>query len=162
VTRGLLAEAESTDEIAGVLAHEIEHVTQRHVLAGFLRDAFLSGLWAVTAGDYAGMMVVDPSTAYRVASLEFSRDDEASADKGAVARLHQAGFDHAGLARFFERMIAVTDATPAWLSTHPSSKERVRALRSFASLDQADHDDSLLPTFRHACRAPDAGESAED
>ncbi len=90
--------------MAGVLAHEMQHVTQRHVLAGFVRDAILTGIWALTIGDYAGLMVVDPGTAYRVANLKFSREDEASADRAAAMMLHRAGISHRGLTAFFERL----------------------------------------------------------
>jgi Zn-dependent protease with chaperone function len=129
VTDSLLREAESPDEVAGVLAHEIEHVVQRHVLAGFLRDAALSALWSVTMGDYSGLMMIDPSTAYRIKNLSFSRTDEDAADRGAATRLHHAGISHRGLISFFQRLQAKLGAdTPAWLSTHPSTAARIAQL----------------------------------
>lgn len=139
VSDALLADAESPDEVAGVLAHEIEHITQRHVLAGVVRDAILTGLWSLTVGDYAGLLVLDPSTAYRVANLEFSRADEAAADAGALARLRQAHIRQDGLATFFERLGKRYggDAPPKWLSTHPSHRERVEVLRRAPPLPDA-------------------------
>lgn len=130
MTTGLLHKADDETEVAGVLAHELEHVTQRHVLAGFIRDAILSAAWALTMGDYAGLMVIDPSTAYRVANLEFSRADEQAADAGAVLRLHGAGLTHKGLVRFFERIEKDSDSEdgPEWLSTHPSTEARIARL----------------------------------
>jgi predicted Zn-dependent protease len=129
LTEGLAREAESGDELAGVLAHEIEHVTERHVLAGLLRDTALTFLWSITVGDYAGLLVVDPSTAYHVANLEFSRDDEDAADRGAVARLHRAGLSHQGLSTFFQRLHAAEKGDgPEWLSTHPSTGQRIERL----------------------------------
>jgi beta-barrel assembly-enhancing protease len=137
VTKGLLDEAESGDEIAGVLAHEVEHVEQRHVLAGALRDMLLTAVWSITLGDYSGLMVVDPTTAYRIANLEFTREDEAAADRGAVTRLHRLGASHAGLVTFFERIEKLQGAYegPAWLSTHPNSAERVRALKALRDVE---------------------------
>ncbi len=139
VTDKLLADAESPEEVAGVLAHEIEHITQRHIMAGMVRDAILTGLWSVTVGDYAGLLVLDPSTAYHVANLEFSRGDEAAADAGALARLRRARIRHDGLASFFERISKRYggDALPKWLSTHPSNSERIAKLRSAPELADA-------------------------
>lgn len=131
VTDKLLKDAESPEEVAGVLAHEIEHITQRHIMAGMVRDAILTGLWSVTVGDYAGLLVLDPTTAYRVANLEFSRGDEAAADAGALARLRRAHVRHDGLASFFERVSKRYggDSIPKWLSTHPSNADRIAKLR---------------------------------
>ena len=138
VTSGLLEQSERADEVAGVLAHEVEHVMQRHVLSGFIRDALMSGLWAVSLGDYSGLLVVDPSTAYRVANLKFSRSDEDAADSGAVTRLHRAGISHQGLIQFFERLRGEHDIDgPAWLSTHPSTGDRIDRLRALPDLRDA-------------------------
>ena len=91
VTRGLLSEAESADEVAGVLAHEVEHVARRHVLVHVVRSSLLTALWQASVGDYSGFMVIDPKTALDIASLRFSRDDERDADRGALRRLDAGG-----------------------------------------------------------------------
>jgi predicted Zn-dependent protease len=138
VTTALLKEAASPDEVAGVLAHEIEHVVQRHVLTGLIRDALLSGLWAVSVGDYSGLLVVDPTTAYRVANLQFSRADEMAADSGAVTRLHRAGLSHRGMLSFFKRRQKEASlAGPSWLSTHPSASDRIARLNAVKDLPGA-------------------------
>lgn len=137
VTTGLLHQAQSEAEVAGVMAHELEHVSQRHVLSAFLRDAMLTGIWAVTMGDYSGMMVVDPSTAYRIANLKFSRADEQAADDGAVRRLQQAGLSARGMIEFFTRVTKKYGDAPEWLSTHPNSAQRIEALREAAEPKQA-------------------------
>jgi predicted Zn-dependent protease len=157
MTSGLLKGADNEAEIAGVLAHEIEHVAQRHVLAGFLRDAVLSTVWAVVLGDYAGLMVVDPTTAYRIATLEFSRSDEAEADRGAVARLHRAKLRHTGLIAFFERAQKKHgEGGPAWLSTHPSHDQRIATLRATKDVPEAEARAALseaeLSALRAACK----------
>jgi predicted Zn-dependent protease len=113
-----------------VLAHEIEHVVQRHVLSGFIRDALLSGLWAVSVRDYSGLLAVDPSAAFRIVNLKFSRGDEADADRAAVDRLHAAGISHRGLLDFFERLREThAHDAPPWLSTHPATADRVEGMR---------------------------------
>ena len=59
-------------------------------MTAMIRGTLLSALWAVTVGDYSGLLVVDPSTAFQIATLQFSRDDEANADRGAVEMLDAA------------------------------------------------------------------------
>jgi hypothetical protein len=124
LTRGLVEFAEDPDEVAGVLAHEIAHVYERHVMAGIVRGALLSALWAVSVGDFAGLMVIDPTTAFKIATLQFSRDDEVEADRGAVEMLTRAGIRRDGFAVFFERLSEREGDLPEWLSTHPSSESR--------------------------------------
>jgi len=138
VTTSFLEEAQNADEIAGVIAHEVEHITQRHVLAGALRGTLLTALWSVTLGDYSGLMMIDPSTAYQILNLSFSREDEQAADDGAVARLHAHGYSHRGLQSFFERLAKKHgDGGPAWLSTHPSTDARIAALAARADVEHA-------------------------
>jgi predicted Zn-dependent protease len=128
LTRGLLAKAEGPGEIAGVLAHELEHVRQRHVMAQVIRSSILSLGWSVTVGDFSGLMIVDPGTAFAIANQRFSRADERAADAGALLRLDRARIDRAGFAAFFRRLQADSDNLPAWLSTHPASAERLQAI----------------------------------
>jgi len=162
MTTGLLSKADDEEEIAGVLAHEVEHVTQRHVLAGALRDAVLSGIWALTMGDYAGLLVIDPSTAYRIANLEFSRKDEQQADDGAVKRLHRAGMSHRGLLRFFERVQEDQGDGdgPEWLSTHPNTDARIARIRALTDIDEPVRvlSDEQLAALKHACTGADETE----
>lgn len=129
LTRELIEEARSLDEIAGVLAHELEHVSQRHIMAYVVRSSVLSLGWAVTVGDFSGLMVVDPSTAFQIFNLRFSRADEASADAGAIRRLRAAKIPASGIVAFFERLRAKTDGGPEWLQTHPLSERRIRRFR---------------------------------
>lgn len=124
VTRGLLTAVQSGDEVAGVLAHELQHVMRRHMMTRLVRGALLSGAWAIAVGDYTGLMAIDPTTAYDIANLRFSRQEEEEADAGAVALLERAGIRTGGLSEFFRRIEKDTDDVPRWLSTHPPSAER--------------------------------------
>ncbi len=128
LTRGLLAEAKNSEEVAGVLAHELAHVSERHIMTQLVRSSILSLGWAVTVGDFSGLFLVDPSTVLDVATLRFSRDAERDADRGALGRLDRARISREGLAGFFERMAKEHGDVPAWLSTHPASKERRAAI----------------------------------
>jgi hypothetical protein len=124
LTRGLIESAEGPDEVAGVLAHEIAHVHERHVMTGIVRGALLSALWAASIGDFSGLMVIDPTTVFEIATLQFSREDEVEADRGAIEMLTRAGIRRDGFAVFFERLSESEGDLPDWLSTHPSSESR--------------------------------------
>jgi Zn-dependent protease with chaperone function len=129
VTRGLIDHAHGPDEVAGVLAHELEHVRLRHVTIRFVRGSLMTVLWQASVGDYTGMLAVDPKTAFDLANLRFSRDDERAADQGALDRLAAAHVSSKGLQDFFERLAPKTGAAPAWLSSHPASAERLGHIR---------------------------------
>jgi predicted Zn-dependent protease len=128
LTRGLLEEAESADEVAGVLAHELAHVEHRHALSHMLRSALLAGSWAATFGDYSGMMIVDPKTAYDTATLKYSREAEAEADEGALRTLTQRHISSRGLVDFLNRNGKLETRGISWLSSHPSSADRISRL----------------------------------
>jgi Zn-dependent protease with chaperone function len=162
VTRGLIDAAGGPDELAGVLAHELEHVRQRHIMAHIIRSSILSLGWAVTVGDFSGLLVIDPSTMFEIANLRFSRKDEAAADLGALDRLDGAHIARKGFADFFERMRQEIDAIPAWLSSHPDTAARLQAINKSApgsglSPALADADWQAL---KAACA--DKGEVGED
>ena len=129
VTRGLLALANDTAEIAAVLAHEIAHVTIRHANARTeleLRSALVSRVVADVLGNpSAGAIVLDRS---RVTMASFSRSQELEADQIGVRTLARAGFDPYGAARFLtglERAGGGKSKSGDMLSTHPSTPERI-------------------------------------
>jgi Zn-dependent protease with chaperone function len=156
LTEGLLQKAKSADEVAGVLAHELEHVKQRHVLTHMVRASLLTTAWSIAVGDYAGLMLLDPTTAFEVANLRHSRDDEAEADAGAADRLDASGISRHGLVDFFERIKEETDKIPVWLSNHPTSAARAQTLGGGTS-DDRKLDPALTEAeftdLRNACRA---------
>jgi len=132
VTRGLLALANDTSEIAAVLSHEIAHVTLRHALARSeleLRSALVSRVVADVLKDpVAGALVRDQS---RVTIASFSRAQELEADQAGVKTLAKAGFDPYGAARFLHSLSRAgsspekSRSSPDMLSTHPSTTERI-------------------------------------
>lgn len=133
LTRALLEEAESADEVAGVLAHELQHVYERHIMAAVVRASVLSFLWGISVGDYSQLLVLDPATSLELIELQFSRETETRADEGALELLSAAGISARGFADFFERIEAkygeASDKIPTILQTHPASRERrARAL----------------------------------
>lgn len=142
VGRTLLEKAETADEVAGVLAHEIQHVENRHITAGIIRASFLTAIWTLAIGDYSGVLVVDPTVAYQIMSLKFSRDDEAEADREALRMLDAAKIPRAGYANFFRRLSSQDPlrGIPEIISTHPGHEERIRMI-------EAGSDEGTLPVM---------------
>ena len=127
VHRGLLAATRSPDELAGVLAHEIQHVALRHSLKGMIRSAGWSILFSLAVGDLGATLV--GQAADRLATLKFSRDAEREADDHGFSLLVERGIDPRGMVSFFDTLAKKDGATPpALLSTHPASAEREAAL----------------------------------
>ncbi|RDC61261.1 Beta-barrel assembly-enhancing protease [Alteripontixanthobacter maritimus] len=137
---GLLQEAERQDEVTGVLAHEVGHVRERHVMTAVLRQFGLSILSAGLGGGYS-------ESALGIASLDYSREAETEADEFARERLREVRVSPDGAAAFFDRVAEEYEDTNApaitgWLATHPAAKERADAYR--ASKDpQASYRDIL-------------------
>lgn len=125
VHMGLLDEAETGEEVAAVLAHEIAHVTERHGLRRILRQvggATLIGL--LTGWADVGVLV---GVAEDVLSTAYDRDQERDADAVGRRLLVAAGIDPSGMATFFRRLEAQGPNGPAFLSTHPDPGERAEA-----------------------------------
>lgn len=131
VNRGLLEAAETGEEVAGVLAHEIQHALLRHGTRRVLRQ--LGGralLWLATGG--SDVHVFAQSVGY-LTELDYDRAQESEADREGLALLVRAGIDPSGLASFFERLRARGGAAlPELLSTHPDPGNRAEAVRAAA------------------------------
>jgi Zn-dependent protease with chaperone function len=126
---GLLQSIESPDELAGIIAHEIEHIKRRHIVESLIRSTLLTSLLSLAAGDVSGVLVVDPQSVVGLLALKFDRDQEAEADEGARVRLKKAGISNSGLIHFFERMKKKTSFVPKFMSTHPADQERIDSLK---------------------------------
>jgi predicted Zn-dependent protease len=137
VNTGLLLAMNNESEVAGVIAHEMAHVTQRHIakriengkvvgllsLIGMLAGAFLGG-------DAGGAAVAGSMAASQAAMLNYSRSDEREADQVGMNYLTRAGYPPQGMTGAFEvlsrRQWLVGSAVPTYLSTHPDIAERIR------------------------------------
>jgi hypothetical protein len=118
----------------------------------------------VTVGDYSGLLVVDPSTAFQIATLQFSRDDETSADRGAVEMLDAAKIRRDGLSDFFTRLAAEEGEGPEWFSTHPPPEGRAKASQANGRIEPvgltSSLDDSRWQILVEACEQ--AGDQKTD
>lgn len=141
---GLLLAAGSPEEVAGVLAHEIAHVTQRHGIRGILSSAGLYLVVQTLLGDVTGVVAVLKDNGQFLLSRQFSREFEREADERAWEDLQAANISPEGMIRFFERMLEeekrvmekLEEITPGedggrvlqLASTHPATRERIDSL----------------------------------
>lgn len=123
---GLLEKAGSAEEVAGVLAHEIQHVERRHGLRGLVHGAGWRVVLSLVLGDTGGSLAA--SWAESLGTLSFSRNQETEADALGVRRLLDNDIDPQGMAAFFRKLMAEGSALPVFLSSHPASEDRMRAI----------------------------------
>ena len=145
ITRGLLALADNEAELAGVMAHEIGHVTARHSAQRYSRGVLAQGglaigtvLAGVLGGGAAADLVQQAGGLGAQASLAgYSRDQEFQADELGVRYMARAGYDPTAMSSFLEklerndqlmrRLSGRDGADPAssWFATHPRTPDRV-------------------------------------
>lgn len=145
VMRGLICAAETPEEVAGVLAHEMQHVIQRHGLRQMVHSIGIFAIAQILLGGGEGMMAILRGQAPRLLSMKHSREQETAADVEGVKLLRRAGISPEGLLHFFQRLAKDEgDAREAlsFISTHPASKHRTEMLKKMIS-DQSP--DPALP-----------------
>ena len=138
VHTGLLAAAGSAEEVAGVMAHEIAHVLERHSMRQLTRQVGFWTLVSVVLGSVDGISGVLVEGAAELAELDYSRDQERAADDLGAEIMRTAGLPLDGMIAFFDRLARTEAGGPALLSTHPASDERADRLRALAELPVAD------------------------
>jgi Zn-dependent protease with chaperone function len=129
VHTGLLAKASSADELVGVLSHEITHVTERHSLRQIVYKMGLTTTLRWLLGVPDGVADTIAGAAANLSGLQFSRDQETSADVGGIELLQKARLPAAGLKSFFLKLAQDKQAVPAFLSTHPADEDRAAMLQ---------------------------------
>ncbi|MBQ7738542.1 MAG: M48 family metalloprotease [Desulfovibrionaceae bacterium] len=140
VLTGLMMNFESEAELAGVLAHELAHVTQRHVASRLERAQYMtfgSLLLAVAGvalgGPGGGALAVGAMGAGQSAMLNYSRMDETEADQIGLQYINAAGFQPMGMVRAFKALrqksrMQGAGNVPTYLSTHPAIGDRIAGL----------------------------------
>jgi predicted Zn-dependent protease len=152
---GLVLAAESEDEVAGVMAHEIAHVTQSHVLRGVERaqrdsvPLLLAMLGAVAAASQSSSSSSGNAAMAAVAGaqglmiqrqIDYTRSNESEADRLGMRTLARSGYDTVAMARMFERMQAMSrtnqggerERMPDYMRTHPVTTTRISEARELA------------------------------
>jgi len=152
LTRGILPFLDSEAEMAGVLGHEIGHVTARHAAAQYTKATSTGvGLAVLSilvpeARPYQGLA----ETAFGVLFLKYGRDDELQADRLGAEYAAGGGWDPGGVAGMLTTLSRLDEATsgargvPGWLSTHPDPANRVQEVQPAIAQAQAAHQGRAL------------------
>jgi len=154
---GLIAAMESEDELAGILGHEIAHVTSRHISQKLARQKKISyvtlagivaGLLLGAAGSQTGAQALAYGTlaASQSAELAYSRENELEADEKGLHSIAAAGYNGYGLVKILKKMRNRewfgTKQVPTYLKTHPATEDRILYIDGW----MADNKSALRPT----------------
>ena len=175
VNTGLIRLTENESELASVLAHEVSHVTQRHIarMIGGQQQAQIPAMIGLAAAILLANSRPDLASAAAAVSqagvmqdqLNYTRDFEREADRVGFQRLSAAGFDVSAMGVFFEKLqrttrVADDGSVPGYLRSHPVTTERIAEAQSRAagipyrqSLDSTDY---LLVRAKLRVEASDA------
>jgi len=143
IFEGLIDKAESPEELAGVLAHEIQHILLRHSTRGILRNLAKSMLVTLFLGDVTSVMEGIIQLAGQLETLGLSREMEAEADQKGMELILAANIDPHGMIRIFKKLmqedfsqkklpkgkpVSEENDLSSYFSTHPSSQNRLARL----------------------------------
>lgn len=128
VHSGLIAAARTPEELAGVLAHEVQHVEQRHSLKAMAQSLGTMAVLGLVFGDLSGIAQI----AAGLSQLSYSRDAEREADRLGLESLRRARIDPQGMIGMFSTLAKANEGLtpPAMLSSHPATQERLERLRT--------------------------------
>jgi len=145
VNSGLIINAKNESELAGVLAHEISHVTQRHLARAMSESetspaaiiaAILAGILVSAQDPTAGAAIIYGSTAAMAQSqINFTRSNEYEADRVGINLMRKSGINPEGMADFFDTLLRKSESNNEFsqmefLRTHPLSSTRVAEARN--------------------------------
>jgi predicted Zn-dependent protease len=144
LTSGLIILAENDQEVAGVMSHEVAHVTGRHIaqlidrskrlniasLAAMIAGALLGG-----GGTASEAITATAMATAEALTLKYTRENETDADQNGLRFLIRAGYDPDGLITFLNKiyktsLIASSSRIPLYLSTHPAIETRISFLEN--------------------------------
>lgn len=139
INRGVLHAATNESQVAGVLAHEIAHIAERHA-AGELTKAIVAnlglGLLGAVLGNGGGASAAQMAAGFLANGifLKFSRDDEREADRVGLQIMQRAGWDGRGMVELFELIRGEAKRDPGavevFFSSHPSPGDRIERLQA--------------------------------
>jgi len=142
VHRGLIDAAQNEGQLAGVIAHEIAHVANRHAAEQITKGTFANvglGLLGAFLGNGTGAQIAQlgAGLAANATMMKFSRDHEREADLKALGYMKSAGYDPRGMVEFLQvlrqRQGRDPGAVQAFFSSHPAPADRVRRLQQEAN-----------------------------
>lgn len=131
VFTGLIEKADSPEQVAGVLGHEMAHATLRHGLERIGQSLGMATAISLLIGNTEGVIAAGAQFFHLASVNSYGRAQESAADAEGVRMLNEAGIDPSGLPKFFETLKHEEGDIPdamAWISTHPQHEERIKAL----------------------------------
>ncbi|MET0341404.1 MAG: M48 family metallopeptidase [Polyangiales bacterium] len=135
VYTGLLRVTERPEQLAGVLAHEIAHVTERHGMRRIAQSVGVVALVQLLFGDVSGIAAIAVELLREGAINSYSREQESEADHDGVQTMARAGLDPRALAEFFAILRKQQHDLPSalsWLGTHPDLGARIARVNAEA------------------------------
>jgi beta-barrel assembly-enhancing protease len=150
VFSGLIDKMQTPEQLAAVIAHEMQHVVQRHSTRGMMRTLGLQLVLSLVLGDVGFL----GDLAGNLTVLHFMRSDEQSADDEALNTLMRAGIAPSEMQHAFENLERSTGNQPAplkYLASHPPLSERIERVKSRGSSFQGNSRPIGLP-MAPACR----------
>ena len=143
VTTGLIVLAENETEVAGVLSHEISHVTARHIAQLIERSkriniattaAIIAGLLLGGGGKTSEAVTTTAMATGEALALKYTRENETDADQNALQYMIKAGYDPYGMITFLSKIykssLTSGPQIPPYLSTHPAIENRISLLEN--------------------------------
>ncbi|MCA1621668.1 MAG: M48 family metallopeptidase [Acidobacteria bacterium] len=141
VNKGLILAADNEAEVAGVMAHEIAHVTARHAMENQAKGMIAEGLMlagAIFLGGLGGMLINQAGQfGALLGFMKFNRNAESEADLLGVQYMWAAGYDPNAMSTMFEKLAAKNKKKPGTISrlfeSHPQSADRLEATRQLVA-----------------------------
>jgi len=136
IFHGLLERTGTPEELAGVVAHELQHILRRHTTRAVIQGVGTGLLLMALTGDVTGPLAYGLQTARALGELRYSRRNEEEADLEGMKMLLAARVDPAGMIAFFQKMQKEEGKQPqalTYLSSHPMPVERIARLKSMAT-----------------------------
>jgi len=154
---GLILAAESAEELLGVLAHEIAHVTQQHGIRNVLGSIGIYLTVQALLGDVSGLLAVVADAAPLLLNQKYSRYFESEADQLGVELLFKANIDPRGMVDFFERILIeqkkqlekleesgkigkIVVSTLGYLNSHPATEDRIADINKKIALKTVNYE----------------------
>ena len=126
VNAGLIAAADNEAQLASVMAHEIGHIAARHAIQQMRQAAIQQGIASAAGLDRNTIINLGVKVALQ---LPNSRKDELQADQLGLQTLEKAGYAPSAMVAFMEKLLKAGGSVPTFLSSHPATQDRIKALQ---------------------------------
>jgi predicted Zn-dependent protease len=135
VNRGLIAQADKADMLAGVMAHEISHVVARHVIKQIEQQQQISLIGGILLGQNpSGLQTLLAQVLAGGVMARFSRADEKQADDLGLGYMSAAGYDPHGMLEMFQKLLSLEQGQPSavdrFFIDHPLTQDRIHDIQN--------------------------------